>query len=207
MKSNGYSIRITIILILYAFLLQSCFFTNYSIIVSEHDEVKSTDRFKLRFTFTNEKEFYTSLAYVKQTILKEINSENISKYTIFEEISLNSGAFKLKDEMYIIVDSEIFPHKINNAESERYITISEDTGNILTSDSTNVNIVTGYNTNENIRIKHFYSLDNTLIQAISNAKKVSFRYYSGPDKITISLNVSELSRFKELINKTRKDKQ
>ncbi len=206
MKLNNNYIRLFLSVFLFALTLQSCFTTNYGKIVSEHDEVKSTDRFKLIFFYDDDKERYTSFINAKQTILKEINSDKISTYTIFEEISLNSEAFKLKEDMYILVDSEVFPIRINNTFTERFITVSEDTDSVLTSDSTNVDVVTGYSTNERKRIKHYYTLNASEIKAIKNAEKLSFRYYSGPHKMTISMDHFDLKKFKQLINMPKEDK-
>ncbi len=85
---------------------------------------------------------------------------------------------------------------IDAIEYEYTKSITEDTENILTSDSTSVSIVTGYSENNNKITRFSYSLSDEIVSKLKYSNLVLFRYYAGPSMLTVKLKNRNLSKLK-----------
>ncbi|HKK82407.1 MAG TPA: hypothetical protein VJ909_09165 [Prolixibacteraceae bacterium] len=179
-------------------LLQGCSFLNYGI-EKEYDEVKSTTRITKSFVPRDAVKFFSPLNEVHQTILKEIDSEGDITYTAFDVLSMKSNSYQLEKEVYIIIDGEVREMDVKRMKSEKSFSITEDEETVITADSSSVSVVTGYNKYESRKVKLQYAIDNDVIDMIRGAEDVRFRYYAGPDMITVRVYRSQLKRFKKLI--------
>ncbi len=187
--------------ILFAILLSfsACVAVQYRGLIVENDPVKSSRRIKKEFYYNRALEEHSKLYSVNQTILKEIMSNAEPTYTFYDKLSLSSDSYSIENKMYIILPNEIIPIQIEDQETDLLTKISEDTGSIKTSDSTSVTVVTGYSQSDRKIIKIKYKVDPDIIEKMVNSDEIKFRYYAGPNMITIRLRGSELGKLKKLI--------
>lgn len=183
--------------------LQSCFntrnfFSNYNEIKTEYDQVKLTKRLVLKFYHSNPIERRTPLHNIKQTILKEVKPGNEVTYTVYDHLIMSTNAHNLENQLYIILDQEAVPINIDNLQVEHSSSISEDKDTILASDSTQVSVVTGYSQHNSKHFKISYQLSLEIMDKISQTSEVNFKYYCGPQMLTIALNEIKLNRLKEM---------
>lgn len=164
----------------------------------ENDIVYSSKKVKWEHIY-RPMELRSPLYSVNQTIIKEIRANEVT-FKVYDIVSLIRNSFQLEDKVFLIVDkSEVIPMIIENTEHENLKTIAEEKKDILTADSTKVSIVTGY-TEDNRKIARLsYSLNQSMVDKIDNSKEIMFRYYSGPDMITIKLTGYDLNKLKRLI--------
>ncbi|AWW28810.1 hypothetical protein DN752_00935 [Echinicola strongylocentroti] len=173
-------------------------YVNTQMIV-EHDEVKSSTRVKRDFIYKDALEKASPLYYARQTILKETKAHEPSNYTVFEVLNLHSNAYSVDKQAYLLIDSAVYPIMIEAMESENTSSIEEDTDDILAADSTEVSIVTGYTQLNSRKFKLTYSLAPSIIEHLKEARDVKFRYYSGPDMITLKMSNGDVRKLKKLI--------
>lgn len=187
--------------LLFTFILavQSCVTTHRTRIIVEHDTVKSSKRLKKEFYYRRALEKDSPFFSAKQTIIKEIKSDNEITYTVYDILSMSTSSYNLEDTMYLILGDEVIPINIDYQKTENSSRISEDTGSILAADSSKVSVVTGYTQYKWKNIQISYKLSSEIINKISNSDEVNLRYYSGPNMITIRMNYYDLKRLKKMI--------
>jgi len=190
------------LLLLVILILQSCRTTRklsvYNEIKTEFDQVKSTKRLTLKFYHYNPIEKRTPLYNIKQTILKEVKPDNEIAYTVYDHLTMSTNAHNLENQLYLILDEEAIPINMDNLQVEHSSKISEDKDTILASDSTRVSVVKGYTQQDRKHFKISYQLSNETMDKISRANEVNFKYYCGPQMLTIALNEIKLNRLKEM---------
>ncbi|MBN2484472.1 MAG: hypothetical protein JXB34_00725 [Bacteroidales bacterium] len=169
-------------------------------LISETDIVYASKRSTLSYT-GKDKNRHSPLLYLDQSIVKEIRRDNSVEYTIYDVLALKSTSFNIEEKVFMLVDNEVFPMKIDKVEHEWAKNISEKTEDILTSDSTSISIVTGYSENNKKLARFSYKLSDEAILKIITSGELRFRYYAGPGMITVKLKKSTLKKFKALINK------
>ncbi len=89
---------------------------------------------------------------------------------------------------------------IDEMELENVKTISENTTDIQTSDSTTVSVTTGYSENNRKITRFSYKIPISTIMEIKKANQISIRYYSGPSMITVKPKNLSIKKIKELID-------
>lgn len=184
-------------MLLVAFLFHSC--SIYNKIYSEEDIVYGIKRFELKY-YIRDLDRRSPVIYFTQSIVKEISPKNEVSYTAYDVLTLSSSSFKLDDKVILLIDNESFPMKIENLELENVRTTTENTSDILTSDSTKVSVISGYSEN-NTKISRFsYKIPPDIIAKIRSSEKFSFRYYSGPSMITLQPKPWSIQKFKQLID-------
>lgn len=187
-----------ILFILLGLLLQSCLF--FRDINVENDTVYSSKRIKAEFNYNNSQERITPFISLNQTIIKEIKNSSNALYRAYDLIKLKSNSFRLDNRVFIIVDNEPFQVNVEYIDSDLVSEIEEKRKDILTSDSTKVSVVTGYEENPRIVSRITYIIDDLIIEKIRTSQNVMLRYYAGPDMITIRIRGSNLNNFKKVIN-------
>ncbi len=182
-------------------LLQGCCMNFHSKrIIVENDIVKSTKRIKKNFYFNDALERNSPLLSMKKTVLKEIKENQDTIYMVYDFINLSQNSFPLEDDIYLIMDEKIFPLKVEYRESENRSEIVEKTESILTADSTNVTVTTGYSNQTYKRIKIKYVLPINVTHKILETKDLLFRYYSEPNMISVKFNNRQLQKLKQIIH-------
>ena len=89
---------------------------------------------------------------------------------------------------------------INKMELDNIRKISENTTNILTSDSTNLSVVIGYSDNNTKVARFSYRIPVETISKIRDSDQFSLRYYSGPSMITVKPKKKIIKKIKQLID-------
>lgn len=168
---------------------------------SEYDVVTSTNRFKTQFTYLRAQERFSSLSRVNQSVVVEGRKDLNSRFRVYDVIVLNENGFRISDEVYVIVDKTPFKVNVDLLDLETISRREEKRSDVLTSDSTSVSVVTGYNEYQQRVNRIAYTLDDSAVDAIKQGNKVLFRYYAGPDMLTVKMSSSELRRFKKLLNR------
>ncbi len=196
MFKNYYFLTFVIIVLLTS--SQGCIVVEPGMSVN-YDQVKQRTRIQKDFYYMFPEERNTPFQALRQVFSKEIDENGNADYYLYDIVSLSSGSFSLKDEVYLLVDDTVFAIKPIEVQEEARHNVSEITSTIATSDSTSVSKVTGYQ-KDHWRDERFqYQLKESHIQAIKHAEIVKFRYYAGPHMITLILKTNRLEKFKEVI--------
>jgi len=193
-KSIIQSILITFIL---SFILVSCRVTNK--IFVENDIVFSTKRIELKLTYRDQ-DRRSPITYAEQSFIKEI-SNNVTTYKVYDILILTSLSYQVEDKVFIIIDNEVFAMVIDKKERENTKDIDEKKEDIATSDSTSISVVTGYSENNRKITRFSYRIPEKVIEKVKNTDNVLFRYYSGPNMLTLTLDGKKLKKLKQLIDK------
>ncbi|WP_157501488.1 hypothetical protein [Echinicola vietnamensis] len=189
-----------LILIVLLSLLTGCAWFIKNPMVVEHDEVKDQSRVRRNFIYKDAEEKASPFYHAKQTILKETHSAGSPVYSSYDVISMSANSYPMEKEIYLLIDQTIYPISVESITAENKTHIQEDTDDIMAIDSTEVTIVTGYNQYNSIKYKLHYSLSSEIIHHISTAEKVRFRYYAGPEMITLKMTNGNIRKLKKLIN-------
>jgi len=178
-------------------MLSSC--SPYNRIYSEDDIVYSTKRFELKYDF-KDRDRRTPIYFFTQSIVKEVDQTNNVSYRAYDVLFLTSSSFKLDEKVILIIDNKPYPMVIDKIELENVKTISENTTDIQTSDSTTVSVTTGYSENNRKITRFSYKIPLSTIMEIKKANQLSIRYYSGPSMITVKPKKLSIKKIKELID-------
>lgn len=200
MKQANYKLIVnsTWITIVLSFLLFSCKVTNK--IFEGYDIVYSTKRLELKLAYRSQ-DRRSSITYMEQSIVKKI-TDNETVYKVYDVLVLTSLSHRLENKVFIIINNEVFPLIIESMENENSRAIKEETEDIATSDSTSLTVVTGYSENDRKVTRLSYKLPDNVITKIRNADQVLFRYYIGPQMLTMTLESKKLKILKQLIDRT-----
>lgn len=176
---------------------QSCF--TFNRIYPENDVVYSSRRFELKY-YVKDRDRRSPLYYFTQSVIKEINQQDEISYYAYDVLSLSASSFKLDEKVFFLIDNEAYPMVIEKMELENVRSISENTDNIPTSDSTSVSVVTGYS-EDNRKITRFrYKIPAATMTKIKESDEFSLRYYSGPSMITVKPKNKSIRMIKQLID-------
>ncbi len=186
-----------IVICLVCTMLSSC--STYNRIYSEDDVVYSTKRFELKYDY-KDRDRRTPIYFFTQSIVKEIDQNNNVSYRAYDVLFLTSSSFKLDEKVILIIDNKPYPMVIDEMELENVKSISENTTDIQTSDSTTVSVTTGYSENNRKITRFSYKIPVSTIMEIKKANQISIRYYSGPSMITVKPKNLSIKKIKELID-------
>jgi hypothetical protein len=165
----------------------------------ENDVVYSSKRIRIESIYTSQ-EWNTPMKSLKQTIIKEISNDTVFSIRFYETMYLVESSFNIDNKVFIIIDKEIFPVNFDSFETNIVSDVSENSKEILTGDSTKVSVVTGYKQSKS-RINWLsYTIDSKIMERIRTSHLILFRYYCGPDMITIKHEGKQLDRLKKLID-------
>lgn len=195
-------------LIMVALLFQSCTAAINTVmlqdstsnkIYSDFDIVYSTKRYELKYDF-RDPDRRSPLGFFSQSIVKEINPQGEVTYNAFDRLNLSENSFRIDEKVYFLIDYQVFPMKIELIELENVRTSSENTEEVLTSDSTRVSVVTGVSESNHKIARFRYKIPVEIMAKIRESKQFHIRYYSGPNMITIKPKPGSLRKIKELID-------
>ena len=138
--------------------------------------------------------------YFTQSIVKEVDQNNNVSYRAYDVLSLTSSSFKFDEKAVLIIDNKPYPMVIDRIELENVKTISENSTDIQTLDSTTVSVITGYSENNRKITRFSYKIPVSTIMEIKKASKIYIRYYSGPNMITVKPKKISIKKIKEFID-------
>jgi len=125
--------------------LTSCFFFDSikrESIRVEYDDVKKIKRLNCVNTISP-KEKGSPIHSVKNEYVKEVDEQGLETYHLYVTVNESKSSFGLEDEFYILIDDKDIKKQIDDKQRKNFDRISENKSNILTADSTRVNVVTG----------------------------------------------------------------
>lgn len=184
-------------ILLSSLFLNSC--NSVSRIFESNDIVYNTKRFELELTNVDYPR-RSPVFYSEQNIVKLIKEDNTT-YILYDLLMTRSKSYKIDDKVFMLINNQVFPLKIGHKEYEYAKQWKEDTDKVLKADSTQVTVVTGYSENNKKITRFKYILSSELVTNIEKAKEISFRYYIGPDMVTLNIKGQRLARIQELIRK------
>jgi hypothetical protein len=191
--------NLSIALVLTICTFQSCML--FRGIIVEEDIVYSTKRVRVDFGYAGAREIYSPLINVTQTIIKETNPNSTPYYRSFDRIKLRSNSFRLDNRVFILIDNAAYQVNVESVEFEKVSRIEEKRKDVMTVDSSKVSVVTGYEQNQSNDFRISYTIEAAVIEKIKTANWVCFRYYTGPDMITVPMGKFNLKTLKLVIEK------
>jgi len=182
--------------IISAFVLQGCLtiFSGSRFRV-ERDRILGTSRIRVNMEFKKAVERRTSFVKLQKTFIKEKDSNSNLFYRVFDVLDLDRTSFGLRNEMAIIIDNRpfvIFPEIFETT------LITEQANGVA--QGTAGQLQPGLFEHRTFRVN--YNLEESLIGIIKNANEVFFRYYVGPDVISVKLTRTDLRYLKRMIEQT-----
>jgi hypothetical protein len=178
------------------FILQGCLsiFSGSKFKV-ETDSILGTTRIRVNMEFVKAVESKAKLIKLTKSVTKEKNLNSVVTYQVFDILEIDKASFGLRNEMVLIVDQVpyvIFPEVIDSNKAG-----FQKMG--LTSDKSEPTPATAI---ENRTYWLNYFLEESHIEKIRVAQQVHFRYYAGPDVITVKLSRSDLKNLMRMIYQT-----
>lgn len=165
-----------------------------------YDVVYDTKRISLQYNGWDVNKG-SPLNSMEQTIVKEIPKNGIAVYNVYDILTLNTNSFKLEEKVFLIADDKVYPIIIERMEYNNVNELVEHKTNILKADSTKVSVVTGVSEDKSKVCRFYYKLTDAMVMGIKNCSQLEFRYYSGPNMISIKPKGKKLEKIKEIINK------
>lgn len=199
MKRSYRKARFLPLLLLIIIGIYGCIGTRTSRTFTENDIATSVKRVRKIFFTGKVEERKTPFAGLKQTFLKETGPSGQVTCKVYAVLIMDKGAYRLKDKIFLIVDGKAYPLTFEQEEPESYSETSTQTETITAADSSEVSVVTGYSKDEKKIFKMYYTLAPELIEKIGTARQVLFRFYSGPDMITVNYKGSQLKKLKNFL--------
>ncbi len=184
--------------VLLSLIWTSSCITGYNVVQGDYDEFKNIQRYVLKQQF-RPKEAVAPVSMITHSLVKEISSNTKSSYFLYATLNANANSFALEKEFYISIDGDKKLKKIEDLIIENRNSISENSKQILTADSTKMNVITGYSNAEWRENKFKLELSDTDIAAIMNGEELKFRYYFGSEPATIRIRGKKLRKMKDLI--------
>jgi hypothetical protein len=165
-------------------------------VTTEDDIVYASKRTKWEYVYNNLGRI-SPLLSLNQSIVKETNANKVTSYTVYDIVNLSDASFALENKVFMIIDSDVFPMKIETKELVAAKTLEEKRADVVKADSTKVSVVTGYAENNKTIVKFKYKLNENIMSRLQSAERVLFRYYAGPDMITVELKGIGLGKLKK----------
>ncbi len=134
-----------------------------------------------------------------QTIIKETKPNTIPHYQSYDRIKLRSNSFRLDNRVFILIDNVAYQVNVESVEFEKVSRIEEKRKDVMTVDSSKVSVVTGYEQNQSNDYRISYTIEPAVIEKIKTAKWICFRYYTGPDMITVPMGKFHLQTLKMVL--------
>ena len=163
-------------------ILSGCSFT--SRIITEYDFVRAETNLSY-FYYSYPKERSAGIETFKKTIIKRVDTAGNDSYEVFDFFTLNENTYHFKEEVFIIVDSVVFNIKLESFWLDNKINRDEESVTYKPL----------------IRIN--YLLDDEVIERIKVSTEVIFRYYLGPQMITLRMNKRQLKKLQEIIRRSK----
>ena len=168
-------------------------------IYSDNDIVYSTKRFELKYEY-KDRDRRTPVYYFTQSIVKEADQNNNVSFHAYDVLYLTSSGFNPDGKVILIIENKPYPMVIDKIEHENLKTISENTTQLRTSDSTTVPATRGYTENNRKITRMSYKIPVSTVNEIKKADQLSIRYYAGPAMITVKPGKLSIRKIKELID-------
>lgn len=166
----------------------------------EEDIVHSIKRIRFEHTYR----YYfskTPLITLNQTYVKSIKENGKFTINVYDKLTLKAGDFRLEDSVFMIANRKVYAIAPQLFEYERIKKSSTSKKKVTTKDNDEIDVVTGYREDDRDIVRINYQLTDKMINAVKTADTVFYRYYAGPNMITINVQGEVLDAVKGVINK------
>lgn len=167
-------------------------------VVRERDQIRNITRVRLNLEHTNAEERLSPFINTKQSFLKEYQNEGEETITVFEVFRMQPNSFPVENTIYIAAGNTsiaILTTRIDFTEVARLITTDSNTG------GTSPQAVQPITNFENYVATRFtYNLSPQVVELIQRSNRISFRYYSGADMVTIRLSFADIRNLRRFLN-------
>lgn len=198
-KYNPPSSPLLFLLSLIIISLSGCLAVHSSRTFTDTDEAVSEVRTRKKFYFRRELEKKTPFISLEKTFFKVQEAHGHTSISVFDILTLDHGSFDVGADLYVIVDGRAYPVKGRQETPELFIHTSTDTETIMTADSNEIDIVSGYSRDQWKLYRISYAIDTGILNNIRNAREVLFRYYAGPEMMTVRLRGPQLNALKKIL--------
>jgi hypothetical protein len=180
------------------FLFTRCNVTDY--VTHQYDQVKKENRTTLHVFLQYPEERYNSFYSSKKEFVKDVHQNGTVTYRVFDQLKMTPDSYPLSDTLYIILNNSLaWPIVMKQVSTSVFHNTQTQTEQVVKNDSTQATVVSGITQNEYKNIQFQYTLSPKQINALRNIGSVAFRYYAGPETITLKLPNSTLRKLKKLI--------
>jgi len=194
-------LQFSVLFLLVSTFLSSCFrIPVASKFEQDYDRVRQSYRARQNFYHYKSEERHAYFMSLQQSFLNEVDKDGNKTLSVYEQMSMSFSGYAPNPELFMLTENEVIRIPVKEVKPELYRGVSENRKDILTSDSTTVSVVTGYSEFQRRIYRFEYHLEPALMEVILNAKELSFRYYAGPDKITVRYTNGQLRSLKQLIS-------
>lgn len=191
----------TLRLLSLAVLCTGCYSLNITDGIRIREDIaRGATRMEWEHTYYFPVEPGTPLVKMRQSVVKEVDREDKVMYQFYDLLWFRPGSHELEKEAYLILDDHIvITLDIDSFNRELITRIDEETGSLMNADQEEVDVVTGYSQITRKNYKVLYSLSQKTLDMALDAKMIQFRYYAGPDIISLPLTGYRLHQLKALI--------
>ena len=151
------------------------------------------------YEFENVLERKTPFISLKKTFYKIQDTNGNTTFHVYDVLTLDHGSFDIDEKLYLIIDGKAYAIKSDSEVPENFIATSTDTETIMTADSSGVEVVTDYSRHQWKHYRMHYTLDPVILEQIKNAREVLFRYYAGPDMMTVRMRGHRLRSLQKIL--------
>lgn len=131
----------------------------------------------------------TPLVRMYQSAVKEVDQDGLVDFRIYDLLLFRPGSHELRKEAYLILDDRIVVTlEIDFFNRELSTKIDEEKGKAWNEDQEEIEVVTGYTQIARKNYKVNYRLSPKVMDLLLDAERVQFRYYAGPDMISLPLS-------------------
>ncbi|MBV6646760.1 MAG: hypothetical protein KI790_14985, partial [Cyclobacteriaceae bacterium] len=130
-------------LFLFSSVISGC--TSILGVINESDIARGTDRRRVELYYHWPRERRTPFQSLDQTIIQEKNANGQIKFNVYDVLRFESNSFPVDKEIFLLVDDIYFPIQTSKLPFQEFTKFSEESGTVATSDSTSIEVITGYN--------------------------------------------------------------
>lgn len=174
----------------------------YGILETTFDDYKNNKTIRLLQRYRVQ-ERRSDARTVEMTFVRLVQTDNTEEAGVYVKIEKSASAFGIQEEGFVKVDGQKFPIMLKNRRENVLTKTDPVIGSQTLQDSTGsrtIQVVTGMNTT-NWKEEYFYwPVSPELAEAIKRCRALEFRYYIGPNPVTMSTEPANLEKIKQWLN-------
>jgi hypothetical protein len=197
----NFNMKLRVISLILVLIFAACS-SRFGVVKTTHDDYKNNKTIQLSLRYRAE-ERRSEASSVEMTFVRLVQPSIGEELGVYVKISKSASAFEIEEEGFVKVDGQKFAIQFQN---RRENVLSETTPVVEnqtiqdTTGSRTIQVVTGMNTST-WKEEHFYwPVSPELAEAIKRCQTLEFRYYIGPNPVTLSTNPMDLEKIKQWLN-------
>ncbi|MBN8652673.1 MAG: hypothetical protein J0L67_14670 [Cytophagales bacterium] len=155
-------------------------------IQSQYDIATNTKNFRWDHRIFG---FMPPLVTLEQSFVKQLDENQQVEFRLYDVVILRPNQFRLEDKVFMLLDDKPVSLQVLRR---------EDDVKIVHDDPMDVSVV-GSNESRYPVTRLEYVFSSEVVEQMKSAKSIQFRYYSGPDIITISFSHEKVLQLKKLL--------